>query len=356
VTGDGLVRPLNAPPAGQVGVGVQPGTNSVVLARYVIVFGPGDGVFVYQAGTTPKLGNPPIAWLGSGLVDPYGNVLPSTTGVDGSGTFQAGNGIVLNGQGFLVYNGAPGPGDLAASVAPANFTDPYGNSVTAGVWYYKANGAKIGMSTGGSDAGLFLYAAGLTHSTSATQIFSFLANAGLVNETAALAISSGKENGNSDAGLQLFSAAADNSSAAYANIEFGGTVAVFITPSGIAANRPGTAATPETWHALPLLNGWANGSGQAPRYKLMPDGTVFFQGSINGAAATSGVFADLNAAGGAAYTPVTLGQPFHVQSTSLAVSGQEYGLAGTTGHAGFLVVESTVFTNSYVFDGRITLD
>lgn len=100
-----------------------PGSSSVIRARIIIVTGPGDGVFAYASGTTPGLGNPPIAWLtGGGLVDPYGNVLPSVMGVEGDGifsstggsgtTFIAGNliAIVPTGGGSSAIFGAPGPG------------------------------------------------------------------------------------------------------------------------------------------------------------------------------------------------------------------------------------------------------
>jgi hypothetical protein len=83
--------PLNAPPAGLPTSGVQPGvSNNIVLARLVIVSGLGiDGVYVYAAGTKPGPGNPPISWESSSLVDPFGNPLPSATGVAGVGIFTA---------------------------------------------------------------------------------------------------------------------------------------------------------------------------------------------------------------------------------------------------------------------------
>lgn len=82
VAGDGLVRPLNAPPSRGLVPGVQPGVSSaIVIANYVIVFGPTGtptGVFVYQPGTKPALGNPPVAWMTAASKDPYGNTLPAT--------------------------------------------------------------------------------------------------------------------------------------------------------------------------------------------------------------------------------------------------------------------------------------
>src|SRR5277367_6632202 len=89
MAGDGLVAPLNAPPGVTPFPGIQPGTNSqIVRARVVIITGNGDGVFAYNGA--PALGNPPIAWLtGGGLVDPYGNILPSVMGVEGNGNFTS---------------------------------------------------------------------------------------------------------------------------------------------------------------------------------------------------------------------------------------------------------------------------
>ena len=132
--GDGLVRPLNAPPAGLAVPGTQPGVQGgVVLARYVIVNGAGDGVFVYSGA--PGLGNPPIAWMGSGLVDPYGNVLPSTTGVADTGTFQAGNTIITP-DGIFFYSGTPAAGNLAYSITITNVTDPFGTTTGIGFCSY----------------------------------------------------------------------------------------------------------------------------------------------------------------------------------------------------------------------------
>lgn len=133
---DGLIRPLGAPSGAGAVPGIQPGvTNGVIQARQVIVFGIGDGVYVYPAGTVPRLGNPPISWESAGQVDPFGNVLPSTTGVAGAGTFQAGN-TVIKTLGEFIYSGAPAAGNLIASLTPASgtndgLTNPYARGVNA---------------------------------------------------------------------------------------------------------------------------------------------------------------------------------------------------------------------------------
>jgi hypothetical protein len=142
--------PQNAPAGQQATGGVQPGqSTAIVFANKVIVFGAGDGVFVYPTGTTPALGNPPIAWMGGGLVDPYGNVLPSTTGVAGAGTFQAGDTRITT-QGLFTYSGTPALGNLIYSDTSAAGTDPFGNVVLAGANAYLTLSGKtyaVGLNT-----------------------------------------------------------------------------------------------------------------------------------------------------------------------------------------------------------------
>jgi hypothetical protein len=81
--GDGLHRPVNAPPPNTRVLGTQPGTTpAVVTANRVIVYGSNGGVFVYAG--TPAPGNAPIAWMSDSLADPYGNAL-KIPGVGSSG-------------------------------------------------------------------------------------------------------------------------------------------------------------------------------------------------------------------------------------------------------------------------------
>ena len=72
MAGDGLVPPLNAPPAGAMTPGVQPGVSqAVVLANKVIVFGANGGIFVYSG--TPALGNLITSIAGAAGIDNVGN-------------------------------------------------------------------------------------------------------------------------------------------------------------------------------------------------------------------------------------------------------------------------------------------
>lgn len=139
---------------------------ATVLAEYVIVSGPGGGVFIYQNGTTPGLGNPPVSWESSGLVDPFGNILPSVAGVQGSGAFTVGSyvGVTTPGSlpaapatGFRLY--ANGNGTMSAVVSsglagniPLIQVDVsahnVGNTATAGditkTWVINANDGVLG--------------------------------------------------------------------------------------------------------------------------------------------------------------------------------------------------------------------
>jgi hypothetical protein len=109
---DGLIPPANAPYGQQIYPGVQPGVSAVQLANVVLVFGPTGsavGVFVYAAGTTPGLGNPPVISITEASADPFGNTvsggvtvgLPSSTqvqiqSVGGAGVLA----FLLNHAGF----------------------------------------------------------------------------------------------------------------------------------------------------------------------------------------------------------------------------------------------------------------
>jgi hypothetical protein len=128
--------PQNAPSGQSPVPGVTPGQSSAItFADKIVVFGPGNGVFIYQQGTVPGLGNPPIAWMSSGLVDPFGNVLPSTTGVAGSGVFMAGD-TIIEPSGTFGYSGTPAAGNLIYSDTVAALTDSFGNAVPGGIVNY----------------------------------------------------------------------------------------------------------------------------------------------------------------------------------------------------------------------------
>lgn len=116
--------------------GVAAGSVNIFRGRLVIVTGPSGavvGVFVYAAGTTPGLGNPPVFWATSSSADPFGNAIAATAGISGTGTFQAGTTLITP-QGVITYAALPpaANGLVSSSGVPAAFTDSAGNAVLAG--------------------------------------------------------------------------------------------------------------------------------------------------------------------------------------------------------------------------------
>lgn len=115
MNGDDLVRPLNAPPGGALFPGIQPGSTGVIAANQVIIFGPTGvptGLFLYQPGTTPGLGNPPVEWISNSTTDPFGNPLVTSGIVTFNATFNA---VAYLSGGFANFNaGGFAPGTIGA--------------------------------------------------------------------------------------------------------------------------------------------------------------------------------------------------------------------------------------------------
>lgn len=88
------------------GTPMAPGSQSVVKARQVIVFGPTGaivGFFMYAAGTTPGAGNPPVVSITRSSTDPFGNpVDPDVVAYGSGGAF-----VELT-QGQIVFQAATG--------------------------------------------------------------------------------------------------------------------------------------------------------------------------------------------------------------------------------------------------------
>lgn len=123
--GDQLYPPLNAPPGMQTPVGVQPGVQSVEFARFLLVFGPSgavSGVFVYQPGTTPGPGNPPVISITESATDPFGNT------VDGGVTV----GLPTSTQ--IRMQSVSGAGVLDFITNNASFNDAQISSFVAGLF------------------------------------------------------------------------------------------------------------------------------------------------------------------------------------------------------------------------------
>lgn len=244
---DGLVPPLNAPPAGQPVAGVQPGTTpGIVLAQYVIVFGTAGGVFIYTGSPGP--GNPPILWSASSNKDPYGNTLsPESTASIGAG--QDGGAQVL----LTLLSGTDGQISFPLPGTWTNYPNMYATV---------------------SGSGAILSVNGPTDSTVDDQVFIALDSA----EASGLAGSTGF--------LVYEGTGPSNNTVAFWNY-----AGLTVEAGVITAVEPGTGTSPanpaqqETWHAITLDSGWSTGSPYAaPRYRLLPDGNLQLSGRCSATA------------------------------------------------------------------------
>lgn len=248
MSGDGLVAPLNAPPAGHLVPGVQPGTsNAVVIANIVIIFGPSgspSGLFVYKPGTTPGAGNPPVSWSSASSTDPYGNTL--TPAVSGE-TAVVGAGQDGAAQVTLVSRGAAPQAGLIEFPVPGTF------------FRYGSLAAAVENTTGST---LFL-----------------LGPADTSQEAMA---------------LELLSKTADGTSAAWQIIyfdpngvqyqqAFGTFAGVTLPAASVTAIEPGVTtelspASGAQWHTLALTTVTGSGNGvNGFRYKVMPGNMLLLE-------------------------------------------------------------------------------
>jgi hypothetical protein len=262
---------------------------SVVRARLVIVSGPNDGVFIYKSGTTPALGNPPITWESSTLVDPFGNVLPSTTGVAGTGTFSAGNTVITT-AGDFVYNGTPATGNLIASLAPAaGADDGHSNTFKQGVTAYvtfSGERVAVNLNTTLTAVGVGMQiGAVVSPPFEPAGIFGMADGIGQAHAT----LISGQVTG-ADASAFVETVSGTESGVPGGLVKISGTLSsplVIVNPAG---------TLPESWHAMTLINGWANVAGfTTARYQLRPTNEVEIIGAINAAAANAVTFFTLPA-------------------------------------------------------------
>jgi hypothetical protein len=248
VSGDGLVRPVNAPSGQSTAIGVPGVQQAVVIANTVIVFGPGtSGVFVYSG--TPGPGNPPIASMTN------------------------------------------------------SSTDPFGNAVLPGV---QATGGTFSAQLIGGQLRLFDGAAGITALSTAD-------------------------------GVVL-------------NVGLGSPVVI----PGLVAIEPGTAGTPETWHAMTPLNGWVNNASfAAAQYRLTasPPDTVEVIGVMVATAASNVIFAQLPPG----YRPASA-QGFAAGSNAGGIAGETPNIRCDT--SGNLSVDNATVpaTAAFIFHGFIALD
>lgn len=246
---DKLYAPLNAPRAGNVSVGIQPGSPQVILAQYVIVFGTAGGVFIYSG--SPGLGNPPVYWVGNVTADPYGNTLNEGIWAGQTGAIQVGlqaqggsaqvffvpvGGYAAVASAGIVQSGGQAILELLGAQTTAN---PAANSDRVALFLWDHGGA-VGPGASADIQAWFFDTSGTGHNL---------------------------WNGNY-AGLGL--------GACYINAVQPGT-GTDPTAAGVFV--------PETWHPVTLDAGWTAVAGYpAPQYRLLPTGDVEIAGVVSHAA------------------------------------------------------------------------
>jgi hypothetical protein len=254
---DGLIPPLNAPPAGQAAVGVQPGTTGIDLAQVVIVFGTGPGVFVYTPGTIPGPGNPPQIAVTSSSTDPFGNPVPG--------------GSVAR----IIVQAASGTGPYAELTS----SDPNGN---VGLLFPSRRPAE----NVASEINLQINNPGAANEFLITNITgpSITSQPDFVD----IGLASSREDGSGFAAA--FYEYCDINGIFYECLTIGNTGAAILAVASMAAQHPGaTVPTAETWQPASLSNSWtARGAGFAhPQFRLTPDASeIEVLGQISHAAIT----------------------------------------------------------------------
>jgi hypothetical protein len=217
------------------------GWQTSVFTLLIVEAGqPGTGLFVYNGAPGP--GNPPIFWASGATADPFGNALPGTAGVQGSGTFVVGT--APNTQ--LQLASAGGVGVLRFLLNSASFVNGLLESaILSGFAQVLLNGPNA-VAAGHTDfAGTEYNSSDGTHSANWTLIYT------------------------------------DASGTAHTTA-FGDWTGFNIPAGSIGAVAPGTgtsavnAAVPESWHAPALPGGWGGGAA----YRLYPDATVGLAGLL----------------------------------------------------------------------------
>lgn len=314
-------------------------TNQV--QNTIIVGGANAGVFVYSG--TPASGNPPIFWATSATKDPFGNTIPqsSTAGIASPGTFVAGN-MIVNTSGIFTYSGTPAANNLVTSVAPAAGTDAFGNQYVAGSASYSFQNVVASFATAlnGGTTTWYTAAAGTfgPWTSVATAKTVSVSPTGLTITGAGEAILT-----NGTASLSV------GTSVAPGSLVLSGAVAAI---NGAVPGSPGVA---DSWHAMTLVNSWANTAGfTAAQYRAVasPPNSVEIIGVIAATAATSTTFFTLPAA----YQP-TNAQGFAVGVTANVPAGSSPQLRCSS--AGVLTISNAAAppsAYSVFIHGFISLD
>lgn len=264
--------------------------------------------------------------------------------------------------GVFVYNGAPGVGNLIASVTNAA-ADPFGNPTKPEIAVYATSGTSFLQMLAGNPALLNVGTGDIAEATpaqfnarvvgsGATRYILSDIRAPRVAGEAALAIGE----------IQLFSPTADLSIPAginlIANDGAGNQAFVQVKPTGTTVvqgpftSTAGTAAVPsvvetDVWNAMALNAGFAAGV-PAPQFKLMPDQTVMCRGIVTLSAnqAANTVFTTLGANYVAAH-----GTQFATRNTLSGYAAGNGSVANAGGASTLAIVVAGVTGNVVQLDG-----
>jgi hypothetical protein len=235
---------------------------------------------------------------------------------------EAGDTIVINSAGLFIYAGVPAAGSLAIAITPASGTDQFGNSYGGGFDSFDASGDDTAI-----DGSVLVFT-----------------NRRSVTMTRVIFTPNGD-----GTGIQV-----QSTGTGPADVEFDLPV-IFNQPvSELTAAEPETSIfTPETWHSMGLLNGWANAAGNVTaqyQYVVSPPDCVELIGTLNANAATAATFFTLPAG----YRPVSQ-QQFACGATGGQVAGSTPFIQCDA--SGNLTVQHDTIgaADAYVFHGLISL-
>lgn len=275
------------------------------VARQVIVDGSGSdtGVFVYDG--VPASGNLIVSIAAESGTDQYGNNYPQglyvAAGVIEGASFE-GSDFIINNAGAYFYSGAPGAGDLVASIVSADGFDPFGNLVLQGITVYGPDTSGIQLLPGDVPQ-VVMYPGNANIPLQFPNLFASIAGPGTTAERYAWNLTSGYPSAGTDYQTSIFGqgAAGDGSADGFIDLvvasKEGDLYGVDITPQSAVFAMPVLATVPgeaiaETWHPGALIDGWINqgGSNVAFAYRMTPFNEVEIIGVINGDSATSSKF------------------------------------------------------------------
>jgi hypothetical protein len=241
-----------------------------------------------------------------------------------TGSVFEGNDFIINSSGAFFYTGTPANGNLFLSIASADGTDDFSNAYQGpGVAIY-AGGQTIFLgligttpqlefSTGASFESVPSGIAAAAEGSGATEYLSIGMNSakttGESQELVGFGLNSPNEGSTSSANGNLYYYDASGN---YHQMAYWDSSGFNIVSGSLVATEPGTGtvATPavaETWHAMSLINTWANVGGGVVeaqyRYLGSPPKEVEVIGEISGGAIGNGT--NINSALPSGYQPAS---------------------------------------------------